>query len=91
MAARLVWKAALRSVAMISSQTSVVMSRNGPTWVRPALLTRPSMRPKRSMTAADEGHGLGAVPKVGLEGVGLGRHRPRCRSTTWAARSAASW
>jgi hypothetical protein len=26
------------------------MSRNGPTWVSPALFTRPSIRPKRSIT-----------------------------------------
>ena len=50
-AARQVWNAAVRSVRRTSSQSAGSISRNGPTWVRPALLTRASTRPNRSMTA----------------------------------------
>ncbi len=49
-AARQVWKAPVRSVRMTASHSSGDRSRNGPTWVRPALLTSPSIRPKRSTT-----------------------------------------
>ena len=48
--ARQVWKAAVRSVRRTASHSAGSISRNGPTWVRPALLTRPSTRPKRAMT-----------------------------------------
>ena len=74
-AARQVWKAAVRSVAMTASHSSGVMSRNGPTWVRPALLTRPSIRPKRSMTAVDEGAPPGRRRR-GPPRTRAGRRRP---------------
>ena len=71
-AARQVWNAAVRSVAMTASHSSGSISRNGPTWVRPALLTRPSTRPKRSITSRDQPLGLLAVAEVGGEAVALG-------------------
>ena len=76
---------------MTSSQSAGSISRNGPTSVRPALLTRPSMRPKRSMTALDQALGLRAVADVGRERVGSRRRGARARATTPSAALADRW
>ena len=64
------------------------ISRNGPTCVRPALFTRPSMRPKRSMTAATSRSAPGAVADVGREA--LARRAPASRTRVATVRSAPS-
>ena len=56
---------------MISSHSAGSISRNGPTWVSPALLTRPSTRPNRSIDLLDQPFRLAAVRDVRREAVTL--------------------